>query len=126
VNRRRISQLLSASLAAFAIPFAVVVGALVTGIAAYEGTATAHTRADLRHLGYGYPLRWVRQDQRQYTPQRYPQPMAFDNPMQSPTSVAPGRMAADVAIVSGVVLASLLLVAGGIRLAGGRAKSADE
>jgi hypothetical protein len=107
-------------MAAFAIPFAVVMGGLITVAAPWQQTATAHSHHDLRHLSYGYPLSWFSQDQRIHTATTYPAEMAWDSPMETPTSVRPGRFLADWSIIASFIGVTLMLTAGVIRLLGTR------
>ena len=109
-------MLISASMAAFAIPFSLVIGGLLAVAAPAVQTATAHSHRDLRTLSYGYPLHWFSQDQRIHTATVYPADMRYDNPMEVPTSVRPGHLLADWAILAGALATALMLTAGGIRL----------
>jgi hypothetical protein len=60
----------------------------------------------LRHVGFGWPLPWLFQDQRQLDP-AYPFHATFGSPWRSPVSVHLAALAADVL----VVLVPLLLAA---------------
>lgn len=118
-TRRDVAILASTMLGAFAIPIAVLAALVVTLVVPLGQTTVAHSRAELGHVGFGYPLPWMHQDQRMYPgAETYPTSAEWTSPLEVPTSVEPGRFFADWAIVGSALLAALLCGAGLIRLAG--------
>jgi hypothetical protein len=99
-----------------AIPASLVFGAVVAAATVWEGHAVAHSHHELKHLEFGYPLKWVDQNQSQYSPGRYPDTVPFESPMESPINVHPGLLFANVALLAAVGIGAFLAIAGGFAL----------
>jgi hypothetical protein len=94
-------------------------GVILTIATVLRSTRVLNSAA-VTHVTYGYPFRWVTQDQTIYPLSRYPGVSTVCSPRRCPTQLNLSSLTTDAAIWSGLVLACFLviyLVCVGIRAA---------
>ena len=97
------------------VPVAFLASLVVTAATAMGGHVVVDDRAGLRSVGFGWPLTWVRQDQRSFDPP-LPWSMGFAPPLENPTDVSLGLLLLNVLALA-VAIGVVMFVAGSILLA---------
>lgn len=92
-------------------------------VTSFFSTARVTTRHDARHLQYGFPFRWVTQDQSAVPPTSLPGDESFASPMENPTGADPANLAYDFLILGFGPPVLIAAGAGLIRIAVARSRS---